>query len=371
MDKLHVDIDMEQLRSNINVVLAHVPEEIAVIGVVKSGGYGHGAPAIGRVLRDSGIKILAVSDLEEALDLRKKCQDTPILILGEIEKKHMPEAVSNGFTVTLSTVEAAEQLSRIAQAMDACVRVHVKVDTGMGRFGMAPENVVKSLKIIGQLPCLDIEGMFSHLSMTFSIDEESNAFTLGQMEIFETVCQEAASQDLLPNLVHIGSSTALLGFPDRVMSKPYTGIRIGTLFFGYEERPSSWRRKVRPVAEIHTNIQMIRELPPNHGVGYSKTFTTSGDTRLAILPIGYGHGFHRDFGNVGEVIVRDRRAPILGKPSLGQILVDVTHIPEAAIGDRVVLAGPDLSAFTQAQNIGRGTWEVLLPLLEHSERIYF
>jgi len=370
MDRLHVDIHMDQLKANINVVLAHVPEEVTIIGVVKSGGYGHGAPFVGKVLKESGIKIIAVSDLEEGLELRRQCNDIPILILGEVGKKQLAEAVSNRFTITLSSVEAAEQLSRLAQAMDTHAWVHIKVDTGMGRFGMPPQKVVASLEAIEKLPCLDLEGIFSHLSTTFSDDEESNAFAMGQLDVFEKVCLEAERKKLLPALVHIGSSTALTGFPDRVMSKPYTGIRIGTLFLGYEERPSLWRRKVHPVAEVYTDIQMIRDLPPNHGVGYSKTFTTNRETRIAILPVGYGHGFHRDFGNTGEVVVRGRRAPIVGKPSLGQILVDVTQIPEAAIGDRVVLAGPDLSAFNQAKKIGRGTWEVLLPLMEHSERTY-
>lgn len=370
MDRLHVDIQTEQLRANVHVVLAHVPEEITVIGVVKNDGYGHGAANVGRVLKDSGIKILAVTDLEEATDLSKQCNDVPILILGEVGKKQMAAAVAAGHTITLSTFEAAERISRLADAMDSKVKIHIKVDTGMGRFGMTPQEVVTNLAAIGALPCLEIEGIFSHLSTTFSDDDESNNFAFGQLDIFEKVCKEAEAKDLLPPLVHIGSSTALTGFPDRVMSKPYTGIRIGTLFLGYEERKSSWRRKVRPIAEVHTDIQMIRDLPTDHGVGYSKTFTTSRKTRLAILPIGYAHGFHRDFGNTGEIVIRGRRAPIVGKPSLGQILVDVTQIPEATIGDKATLAGPELPAFDQGQKIGRGTWEVLLPLLEHSERSY-
>ena len=371
MDRLKAEIHLDRLKQNISVVLAHIPESIRVIGVVKSGGYGHGAVEIARVIIAEGIEYLAVSDLEEGLHLRRHFRKIPILVLGEIGDRFIAEAVLNDLTVTLSDIDAVKKLSRIAEAVEATPKVHVKVDTGMGRFGMPPEAVVPGLEALSKTSSIRLEGLFTHLSATFSDDEESNAFTLQQFDLFERVCRDADRKGLLPEMVHVGSSTALIGFPDRVMSKFFNTIRIGTLFLGYEERKSNWRRHVQPVAEIHTDVHMIRTLPPGHAVGYAKTFTTTRQTRLAILPIGYGHGFHRDLGNTGEVVINGVRAAVVGKPSLGQIMVDVTHLPNAKVGDRAVLAGTSISAFEEGKKLGRGTWEMLLPLMEHCDRSYF
>ncbi len=370
MAELKAKIHRDRLKHNIGVVLAHVPERIRVIGVVKSGGYGHGAAEIAGVLTEVGIDYLAVSDLEEGLSLRKHLQQTPILVLGEIGARHAAEALINDLTVTLSDLDTASKLSRIAGAMETRARVHIKVDTGMGRFGMPPESVVSAIEALSEISTLHVEGLCSHLSTTFSDDEESDGFTLRQLDLFEAVCRETDDRGLLPEMVHIGSSTGLIGFPDRVVSGLCNSLRIGTLFLGYEERPSDWHRHVKPVADIYTVVHMIRTLPAGHPVGYAKTFTTTRETRVAILPVGYGHGFHRDLGNTGEVVVNGLRAPIIGKPSLGQIMVDVSHIADVKPGDRAVLAGTDISAFEEGRKISRGTWEVLLPLLEHCERTY-
>jgi alanine racemase len=370
MERLKAEIYKDRIKANISVVMAHVPETVQVIGVVKSGGYGHGASEIAKSLIESEIGYIAVSDLEEGLELRKQGLQLPILVLGEISERNLAEAVLKEMTVTLSNVEAVKKLSRIAEVVESTAKVHVKVDTGMGRFGMEPESVVQALEILSKAPYVKVEGLFSHLSATFCNDDESNAFTLSQLNIFDDVCQEANKKNLLPEMVHIGSSTALIGFPDLVTTGFYNSIRIGTLFLGYEERKSDWKRHVKPVAEIYTDVHMIRTLPPGHTVGYAKTYTTNRETRLAILPIGYGHGFHRDLGNIGEVVINGVRAAIVGKPSLGQIIVDITHIPEVKVGDRVILAGKAISAFEEGCKIGRGTWEIMLPLLEHCERSY-
>ncbi len=371
MAELKAEIHRERLKHNIGIVRAYVPEDVRVIGVVKSGGYGHGAAEIASVLTEAGIGYLAVSDLEEGLALRKQCPETPILVLGEIGERQIAEALINKLTVTVSDVETASKLSRIAGAMETTATVHVKVDTGMGRFGIAPESVLHTLAPLADMPSLFVEGLFSHLSTTFSNDDESDAFTVRQLDIFERVCWEADAKGLLPQMVHIGSSTALIGFPDRVACGACNTLRIGTLFLGYEERLSDWRRHVEPVADIYTVVHMIRRLPAGHPVGYAKTFTTTRETRVAILPVGYGHGFHRDLGNIGEVVINGLRAPIIGKPSLCQITVDVSNIADVKAGDRAILAGTAISAFEEGRKIGRGTWEVLLPLLEHCELTYF
>ena len=371
MDRIKADIYRDRIKRNIGVVLAHIPETVRVIGVVKSEGYGHGASELARILCDSGIDYLAVSDLQEGLDLGKEYSKAPILVLGEIGEHHIAEAVMNDLTLTLSSLETVEKLSRIAGALETTARVHVKVDTGMGRFGMTPETVLPALETLKRIPFVHTEGIFSHLSTTFCNDEKSDAFTLRQLGIFDAICRDADRKGLLPDMVHIGSSTSLIGFPDHVLSGTCNAIRIGTLFFGYAERPCNWRRHVQPAAEISTKVHMIRDLPSGHAVGYANTFVTNRETRLAILPIGYGHGFHRDLGNAGEVLISGVRAPIVGKPSLGQIMVDITDLPEVKVGDRVVLAGMEISAFEEGKKIGRGTWELLLPLLKHCRNEYW
>ncbi len=370
MNQLNTEIYRDRIKNNIGIVTAHIPISVNIIGVVKSDGYGHGACEVAKILIGSGINYLAVSDLEEALILRKKFPEVSIIVLGEIGARRLAEAVLNELTITLSSINSVRKISIVAEAVGTIARVHVKVDTGMGRFGMPPKDVMPALQSLSNTSCINLEGIFSHLSATFNTDIDSNNFTIKQLNIFENICMDANKEGLLPEMVHIGSSTALIGFPEKILSGHFNSIRIGTLFLGYEERKSCWQRHVQPAAEISTNICMIRTLPPGHAVGYAKTFTTSKETRLAILPIGYGHGFHRDFGNVGQVMVNNCRANIIGKPSLGQLIIDVTNIPDVKVGDRVTLAGVELSAFEEANKIGRGTWEVILPLLEHSEISY-
>lgn len=370
MGDLSAKIYLDRLEANIDLVQSKTSAGVGIIAVVKNDAYGHGAKRMAAVIAEKGIRRFAVSSLDEALELRSALPDVSILVLGEIAHRDLTRAVEERIILALSRLDAARELAGLARNMGVQARVHVKVDTGMGRFGMMPGQAASVLRGLAGLPGMEVEGLYSHLGATFNTDEDSNDYTLGQIKSFELVCSELEQEGLLPEVVHIGSSTALLGFPASVAGGFFNHIRIGTLFFGYQERPGDWPEHVRPIAEVSTEVRLLRDLPAGHCVGYGRLYTTPREMRVAVLPVGYGQGYHRDLGNKGEVLIGDGRAGVLGKPSLGQILVDVSSLKSVAEGDRVLLAGEALPAYEQGKAVGRGTWELLLPLLEHSERTY-
>jgi len=236
--------------------------------------------------------------------------------------------------------------------------------------GMEPGCVLDALKKLQELPNIIVEGIFSHLSITYRDDPESDRYNAQQVKIFKDLLTDIDKAGLLPKMVHVGNSPALLAFPQSVTSGYYNALRIGTLFFGYEERLCDWDRDPVPIAEVWTKILTVRDLPAGRSISYDQMFRTQRDSRIAVLPVGYPHGLHRDLSNCGEVLVNGKRAPIVGKICLAQTMIDVTGIEGIKSGTQVTLVGRDLSACEEGRKIDRETWELLLPLLYRSEHRY-
>jgi len=367
---LVAEIYLGRLRENIKLVLEHVPVGVQVMGVVKADGYGHGAAQIARVLTECGISYLAVSDVDEALALRAAGLKSPILLLADTSFERLEDVVSYELTAAVSDLGFAEVLSHAAGHLGRRARVHLNVDTGMGRFGMEPGRVLDALKKLQELPNIIVEGIFSHLSTTYRDDPESDRYNAQQVKIFTNLLTDVDKAGWLPKMVHIGNSPAFLAFPQLVASGYYNTLRIGTLFFGYEERLCDWDCDPVPIAEVGTKILTLRDLPAGRSISYDQMFHTQRDSRIAVLPIGYSHGLHRDLSNCGEVLVNGKRAPIVGKICLAQTMIDVTGIEGIKSGTQVTLVGRDLSACEEGRKIDRETWELLLPLLYRSEHRY-
>ena len=363
-------IFLNRVRENAALVRERVPPGFKIIGVVKSDAYGHGAAPIARTLFECGTESLAVSDMAEALALREDGVYFPTLVLGDVAHEEIADAVRHCLTLSLSDMQRAEILNAEAVRQEKIAHIHINADTGMGRFGFEPRDVLPAFQRISSFSNVHVEGIFSHLSTTFLTDPDANTYTRNQIKAFDSICKELARAGLLPKTVHLGSSTGLIGFPESVCGGFCNAIRVGTLFLGYAERPCDWKTLPRPAAEVRTQILAIKDKPAGRGIGYDRRFVTFQPTRLAILPVGYGDGLHRDLAGKGHVLVEGQPAPIIGKLTLGQTLVDVTHLPSATEGSEVLLAGPSLDPCRQGQTVGRGTWEILLPLLKASRIDY-
>ena len=245
------------------------------------------------------------------------------------------------------------------------------VDTGMGRFGLEPDQAPAVLaESCGRLANVEVDGVFSHLGATFRTDPDSNAYTLGQIGLFQQALDRMGRHGPLPRLRHLASSTGFLGFPGQVLEGGINALRLGTLFLGYSERPPAWDEPPMPVAEVTTTVLAIRNLPAGRKVGYDGLFATTADTRLAVLACGYAHGLHRDLGNQGAVLANGTLAPIVGKPALNHIVLDVTGLDDVEPGTEVTLVGRGHPVYEQGRQVGRGVWEMLLPLLSRARRTW-
>ena len=367
MRSIEAKIHLDRLKQNLEKVLSLLAGRAGVMAVIKCDAYGHGAIQTARVLANNGVDRFAVSHLDEALALRKGGVVQPVLVMSDTDPKGFEAAVSHGITLAMSHISQFGPLERVAKSLGKFARIHVNVDTGMGRFGMEPADVVPAFLQMSKMDHLQVRGIFTHLSATFQTDPEADQYTHGQVRSFRELLDALETKGLLPQVIHAGSSTGLLGFSHLVAGGYFTHVRVGTLLFGYAERPVPGPSPgVLPVAEISTRIISVKDLPAGRWVSYSRTFCTQKPTRMAVLDAGYADGLHRDLANHGQVLIHGKKAPVRGKITLGHTMVDVTDIPGAGAGDRAVLAGKDLPGLETSQNMGRGLWETLLPLLKNS-----
>ena len=370
-------ISLGRLRRNIEVVRARLRAKgrggVKLLFPVKADGYGHGAVGIARVAQEMGVDYLGVANLFEALELRRAGISLPILILSASRPELAPRLVEADVTVTVSTRELAEALERAASRAGARVPVHVKVDTGMGRNGVLETQAVEFVRWLRrECPHIKIEGIFSHFSVAYSEEPDDVAFTLQQIEAFNRVLEQLDRDGLLPPLRHIANSSGLVQFEDLVTTGYYNMVRPGVLLYGYPEVRRPWTREIQPILQLVTWVVALKRMPKGRSIGYGRKYRTPSERLIATLPVGYADGVHPKLGcGGGEVVIRGRRAPIVGGISMDQLTVDVTHIPDVRVGDEVELIGDRLPATEIAQKLGAAFVEVVLVALSRRvARVY-
>lgn len=303
------------------------------MAVLKANAYGHGAVEMARLLADEGVESIGVGDSGEALELRDAGIDTSILIVGGVIPGEMSRVVANDIEVNLHTVEMAEELNAEAEAQGRRVRVHLKVDTGMGRLGMQPFEAVPFLHNLRRLKNLELVGMCTH----FSLPHERNpAFTTRQIEHFNLAVEVAERLGYRDLTLHAGSSLAVFGREDVFFNLVRTGIALwgklpGTL--------TDWESHLKPAMQLRTRILFLKDVPEGTPIGYSRTWYAPAPTRIATIPIGYNDGYGTAMSNRAEVLVNGARCPVVGRVSMDYTTVDVGPAPGAKVGDEVTLLG--------------------------------
>jgi alanine racemase len=332
MHRVWAEIDLQAVRDNLSAVRDRVGKA-RVMAILKANAYGHGAVETARLLEAEGIDAIGVGDSGEALELREAGITAPILIIGGIIPGEMPSVIQNNIEVNLHTVEMAAELNAEAERQGRVVRVHLKVDTGMGRLGMQPFEAVPFLHSMQRLKHLELVGLCTHFSTPY---EANPAFTLRQLEHFKLAVEVAERLGYDNLALHTSSSLAVWGYPEARSDIVRTGIALWGLLPG---GAPEWHEALKPAMQLKTRVLFLKDVPEGAPVGYNRTYYTPAPTRVATLPVGYNDGYRTAASNRAQVLVRGVRCPVIGRVSMDYTTVDVGHVPDVEVGDEVVLMG--------------------------------
>ncbi|MGY0692048.1 alanine racemase [Virgibacillus sp. FSP13] len=360
-------VDLAAFKENIRTISEHT-NHCLLLAVIKTNAYGHGIVPIGRAAINAGAERLGVTAVEEGAMLRENGIDVPIHILSSVTPDRAADVVRYGLTASISNQKLANAISEEAIKQHKITPVHLKMDTGLHRFGVDPMNMVDFCRSCYHLPGLQWEGVYTHFS---SADEADWVTTEQQFMLFNNTMTDLKSHGYDFPLHHVGGSTIAIERNDMLLDM----VRPGIALFGY---PPALRQRdtitLKPVMTLKSKLLHVRKLSPNTPVGYGGSYITSTTEKIAIVPIGHGDGYQRALSNRGEMLVRGKRAPIVGTISLDQTLIDVTSIPDVCEGDEVVLLGKQGDEEINAREIAG--WmnsivdEVLSGLMERIRREY-
>ncbi|MGZ8867442.1 MAG: alanine racemase [Thermoanaerobaculia bacterium] len=358
------EIDSAAFGRNLEAVAKRLPPGSRVIAVMKADAYGHGAAQLSKQCTPDRLAMIAVFMLEEALELRRAGVTIPILILGPMTEAQVRVAAENAMEIGVPGPEELEAVARVAKDRD--VAVHLKIDSGMGRMGSVESELPRVVELVRSAPRMKVAALYTHFADSGDPDDP---FTDEQSRRFDTLVKALAAAGVTAPLRHRANSAAAM----RGLVKPGEYVRVGLTLYGAEPLDAGESR-LEPVMRWRTEIVRLKHLPAGHPVGYGMTFRTERPTRLATLPAGYADGYSRLLSNKGDVLIRGRRAPVVGRVSMDLLTVDVTDIPGAALGDEVVLLGrqgdEEVSVEELAAKIGTISYEVLCGVSARVPRVY-
>ena len=366
------EIDLDALAHNYRLLRGLAPQA-KFLGLVKANAYGHGAVPVAKKLEALGADMLAVACLDEAIELRQAGIVIPILCLGQTPPELAPELLEYDITQTVGDLETGAALSAAAVAAGKTLTIHVKVDTGMGRLGFvyyedddeaALERAGKEIESLCALPGLEPEGIFTH----FANADGSEAYTKNQCARIYDVFGELWERGLHQfKIYHCAASAAVLNYS---WTKVYMNmIRPGIALYGYVPDPSVRDPGLKPVMTVKSRIAAVRALPAGAKISYGCTAALERDSKIAVLPMGYGDGLPRCLSNKLEVLIEDKLCPVLGRICMDMCMVDVTGLPEVRAGDIAVVYGPGLTQ-RAAQLAGTIPYELLCQLTPRVPRLY-
>lgn len=353
------EIDLRALKSNLGFAREIFP--CALMAVVKAGAYGHGLEEIARALASEDIAFFGVANVGEARRIREAGVETRIYLLGATWSEEREEIVARDWTPCISSFDEAGHFDQIAAARDKILKVHLAVDTGMGRGGFVADHLPETLARLEQFKNLEIEGIGSHLPSA----DEDREFTLRQFATFEAIVEGLGGESRF-KWRHLSNSAGLIGYEQGVSNL----ARPGLMLYGVSPLPE-FQDKLATVMSLKSRVTLVRTLPAGHGISYGRQFLTTRPTRVATVGIGYGDGYPRHVsGNGAEVWIRGRRFPILGRVTMDQMMIDVTASDEVSEGDEVELFGPNLPVSEIAAKADTIVWEIFTGITPRVMRCY-
>ncbi|GIW53945.1 MAG: alanine racemase [Nitrospiraceae bacterium] len=326
-------IDLHALAHNLAVVRSRIPTSCEIIAVVKANAYGHGLVEVASALLRLGVARLGVASLDEGLALRQAGIEAAILVMGAAFPHQLPDMIAHRLTPVLYDAGLADAFAKQLVSRHEPYPVHLKVDTGMGRLGFSPEEVLPLLQRPAFKGPLRAEGLMTHLA---DADSEERDYTEGQLARFRVLLDRIKQSGLAVPLIHTANSAAILRYP----SSHFTAVRPGIMLYGYHTLPAGDPAPdLKPVLSLTTTIAQIRSIPKGGSVSYNRTFIAQRPSRVAILPIGYADGYNRLLSNRASVLIGGRRAPVVGRICMDMTLVDVTDLADVSPGQQAVLIG--------------------------------
>jgi len=362
------EIDLDAIVHNAARLKARAGALAELMVAVKANAYGHGAVPVARAALEGGATRLAVHRTAEGVQLRQAGISAPILIMGYTLPAESERVVRWGLTPTVNSRPQAEALSVATVAVGKPLPVHVKVDTGMGRYGLLPDEVLDFVRFLSGLPGLALEGLYTHHAVA---DLADKAFTRHQFSIYVDVVKQLEAAGFTFSLKHVSNSATTLDLPEMALDMVRCGIALYGLHPSDEVEPII---PLRPALALKSRVARVRTLPAGASISYGRTYITDKSTRVALVPVGYGDGYHRFLSNRGAVLIHGQRAPIVGRVCMDQFVVDVSHIPAVQLHDEVVLIGQQGEEHIPAEEVARWAetinYEVTTGLLPRVVRIY-
>ncbi|HEY8347471.1 MAG TPA: alanine racemase [Symbiobacteriaceae bacterium] len=360
-------VDLDAIAYNVKQLRSLV-RDAEIMAVVKADGYGHGAVPVARTALEAGATWLGVATVEEGMALRQAGITAPILVLGYVPPVQAGALVAAEIRPALWNMELARALSAKASAAGRRAPVHVKVDTGMGRVGVPPEEAVELVRQLSALPGIQVEGIFTHLAVA---DEPEHPFTARQLAAFQGVLDSLREAGFSIPLPHACNSAGMMLHPEA----HYKLVRVGIALYGLPPNPEvTWPVHLRPALSWRTEVSMVKELPPGSPISYGCTYLTRGREKIATLPVGYADGYSRLLSNKGEVLIHGRRCPVVGRVCMDQMMVRVPADLSVQPGDEVILIGEQegerVTATDLARLIGTINYEVVCGISKRVPRWY-
>ena len=366
----HVRIHLDNILFNIEGIRKAVGQNRKILIAVKANGYGHGAVEVSRLAERIGVDWLGVATVPEGLQLRAAGINLPILKLSPAFPEEMQAAVQDGLTLAVASRENVDDLETVCRAGNLKAAVHLKIDTGMGRIGVTPEDApALAAYIENNCPHLYLDGIFTHFPVS---DESDQTYTVGQIARFKSVVD--ATQSSLGRrveLVHASNSGAVLGHEPAWFDM----VRPGIMIYGfYPDVGTPQTILLKPGLSFLTRVSFLKKVTAGTSIGYGRTWVAPEDTWIATIPVGYADGFNRLFSNQGRVLINGRSYPVVGRVCMDQSMVNLGPETDVDIGDQVVLIGKsgeeEITCYEWAQKLGTITYEVTCQINSRVERLY-
>lgn len=360
----YAEINLRAIENNFTEIRQHIQPTAKLCAVVKANAYGHGAVEVSKVAVKCGADFLAVATVEEGLELRRAGFELPILILGLIPQSAIKISVENNLTMTVCDFEFAKKISEAATEKNILAKVHLKIETGMGRIGIFPNEAADLAEKISKLPNVELEGLFSHFSDADSADK---TFTLEQLKIFKDTAEKISRRGVKIKIRHIAESAAILEIPEAHLDM----VRSGIISYGlYPSSEVKRTIKLEPAMKLIARAVLVKKISAGTPIGYGRDFVAEKNSVIATLPIGYADGYIRAYKNF-FVEVHGKLAPIAGRICMDQFMVDVTGIPEVKVGDEFILFGGEkISVDDAAKHLNTINYEITCLVSERVPRIF-
>lgn len=367
-DRAWAEVNLKNIAYNYNEIKARVAAKTKVMCVVKANAYGHGVVAVSKALIKCGADRLAVACIDEAVELRKNNIDAPIQILGYSNESSVNEILDYNIIQTIYDFELARKLSDEAVNRNKVAKIHIKLDTGMGRNGFqCNAESLRTIDKISKLPGIEIEGIMTHFA---SADEEDSEYTLMQFNLFMQYCAELADMGINIPIKHAANSAAIINYPQMQLDM----VRPGIILYGiWQEVARKPDVLLKPVMTVKARIASIKDFDKDEYISYGRTYKTAGRRKIAVVAIGYADGYPRNLSNIGTVFVNREEAPVVGTVCMDYCLVDVTNLKSnAAVGQEVILIGNEegIRAHEIAKQLNTISYELLCGAGSRLPRVY-